>query len=104
MPLLNLDPNLLQSAVLPHLSAADLGHLTCTCRHMLAVVSELDAATWHQAAAAVLLPQHPALHAATFGLTDSAALLRSALQRYSYAREGLLDGSYHIGAPSLDIV
>ena len=58
MPLLSLDPSLVESAVLPHLSAFDLGHLACTCKHWLAVVINLDADTWHEAAAAVFFPQH----------------------------------------------
>ena len=97
-PLLDLETALMETHVLPHLSAAAVGCLACTCRHLHSLGTGAPVTTWQALASEVLGAQHPALQPATTGHPPSAASLQAALHRYSHACQGLRTGRYSMGA------
>ena len=92
--LLCLGEDLLDSSILRHLGAADLGCLACTCKQLLGLIAGMSSCAWLAAAAKVLWAHHPALHAATASQPTSAASLRAQLLRHSRACCNLRAGVY----------
>lgn len=77
----------LEHLVLPRLSVADLGRLSCTCKALREAVLRPPATALQQAAAASLGPLHPAAK------STSAPLLQEALRRQATARHNLATGA-----------
>ena len=102
--LMDLDEALLVSRILPHLAAADLGSLACTCQPLLALIHSLDTGCWLKAALEVLGPQHPVILRVTSGQPLRATSVRDALLRYSQSCQGLRTGSIQTGKPLMDVM
>ena len=91
-PLLALPPNSLQQ-VLRHLPASALVSLACTCKELHAVMATADVDIWRRAAAGVLVPRHPALHARIDAGPEEVKSLRQAMQRHFHACKTLATGA-----------